>query len=142
VATSSRVRRHIPALLRPTVSSFIPVRIPPRLCPAFEVPVHVFGFAELFKAFFAELAAAAAEFEAAEGRGIVIGQGIVDPERADLNLFKEAFGLEGIVGVEVGSQIVLAVVRQSKPRSKSLNFKTGISHQKAICLPAVVRASW
>jgi hypothetical protein len=67
------------------------------------------GFAEFLQALFAQFAAAAAKFEAAKGRGIVISQRVVDPEGACLHLLEEAFGFQRIVGIEVGSKTKIAV---------------------------------
>ncbi len=97
--------------------SLLPIRIPPGLFATFKVPVDVFGFAELVETFFTQFSTHAAHFEATERSGIVIGQWVVDPERSGLDFLEEAFRLEWIVRIEVGSQAVFAIVLLSFTRA-------------------------
>ncbi len=70
------------------------------------------GFQETLQALFAQFAGVAAHLHAAEGAGVVVGQGIVDPDGAGLNLFKETFSQTSVVGAQAGPQAVVAVIGQ------------------------------
>ena len=63
--------------------------------------MYMFGLAELFQTLFTQFATTTAEFETAKRRGIVVRQGIIDPEGTCLHFLKEPFGFQGIVGIEV-----------------------------------------
>src|SRR5712691_7914904 len=71
------------------------------------------GLTKLIQALFTQFTAHTAHLKTAERPGIVISQRIVDPERSCLHLFEEPFGFDGIVGVEVGTQSILAIVGKS-----------------------------
>src|SRR4029079_2101570 len=66
--------------------SALPVGEPERLSFGDEVEVHVLGLPERVEALLAELSAHAALAHAAERRGIVVRERVVDPERAGLDL--------------------------------------------------------
>ncbi len=60
---------------------------PPRFAFLREVPVDVLGLEERLEPLLAQLARAAAELHPAERPGVVVGQRVVDPAGAGLDLF-------------------------------------------------------
>src|SRR5579864_9040448 len=69
------------------------VREEPRLVLLLEVPVDVLGLLELLQAFLAQLAPAPGGLVAAERARVVVGERVVDPDRAGLDLFEEPLHL-------------------------------------------------
>src|SRR5438876_9013147 len=61
------------------------VRIPVRFHLELVIQMHVLGFAKFFKPFGSELSAPARHTHAAKWSCIVVGERIVDPERACFN---------------------------------------------------------
>ena len=74
----------------------VSVRVPPVLAGVAEVPVDVLGFEEGFQALLPQLAPATSHLHPAEGAGVVVGQRIVDPHGARLDLFEETLAQRGI----------------------------------------------
>ena len=95
------------ALTRESPPRRCAVREPERLPLGHEVEVHVLGLAEGVEPFLAELASHAALAHAAKRRGVVVGERIVDPERAGLDLLHRASAPTSGSGVDVGAEAVL-----------------------------------
>src|SRR6185312_5311277 len=70
------------------------------------------GFSELVETLLAQFATVAAHLHAPERPRVVIGERIVDPERARLHLLVKLLHLAGVVGIEVRAQAEGAVVGQ------------------------------
>ncbi len=74
--------------------------------------MDVLGLLEGLQALAAELAAEARLLEAAEGPGVVVGQGVVEPDRAGLDLAHAAKDVLQVPGVDVRAQAELCPVRE------------------------------
>jgi hypothetical protein len=71
---------------------------PPVLGLLAEVPVDVLGLEERLEPLRAELASPAGHLHPAEGAGVVVGQRVVDPHRADLHALVEALDAQRVRG--------------------------------------------
>src|SRR5262249_33259258 len=91
---------------------FFAVWVPPGFGAALEIPVDMLGLQELLQPLLAQFASQTTHLEAAKGSRIIIGQRVVDPQRTGLYLLKKSLDLARIVGVQIGSQPIWAIVRQ------------------------------
>src|SRR5262245_5201038 len=82
------------------------VGVPPLLRSHLALDVHVLGLLERLQTLTAELSAEPRLLEAAEGTGVVVGQGVVEPHRAGLHLSHAAQDGPEVLGVDVRSEPV------------------------------------
>src|SRR5579872_2146084 len=92
----------------------------------------MFGFAELVQSLFSQFATHTRHLEAAKWPGVVIRQGIVNPQGASFDFLEEALGLERVMCVEVRAQAIFAIVGQSDSLIKTTVSHDGNSRAKGL----------
>src|SRR4051794_14157404 len=80
------------------------IRVPPVLALELGLDVDVLGLLERLQPLLAELAAEARLLEAAERPGVVVGQRVVEPDRARLDLAHAAEDRPQVARVDVGAE--------------------------------------
>src|SRR2546427_3483733 len=88
------------------------IRVPVRLDLLFVVQVDMLRFSEFVQALFAQFSRMAGLTHASKRTGIVVGQRIVDPERAGRDPFHGLHGPLHVVGVDVCAQSISGIIRQ------------------------------
>ena len=110
------------------------VRVPVALLFHDVIDMHVFGLAKRVQAFFSELASNAAPAHSAERTCIVVGQRVVHPERAGLDVLHRPHRELQVLGEDRGAEAVFGIVRLG-------DRLVGVLGQKRKCKSAKGRRS-